>query len=263
MRHTESRRMTIPLGDAFLAAKTLVPQCVSGNTWLVFLHEGLGSIEQWGTIPQRLSNTLNCPALVYDRLGYGTSAPSTRPWTANYLHHEACDILPHVLRYVGIDKSILIGHSDGGSIALLYASSYPDCVAALVTEAAHVFVEDVTLQGITEAIDLFESTALAARLARYHGEKTGSMFYRWANAWHDPSFRSWNIEEELHGITAPTLVIQGENDQYGTEHQVKSIARHVSGPVETAIVPRCGHVPHREAPAAVLSLIHRFIAGIN
>jgi len=262
MQHTKSRRMTIPLGDAYLAVQTMVPRDASGKTWIVFLHEGLGSIEQWGTIPQRLSTALHCPALVYDRLGYGASAPLTRPWTADYLYHEARDMLPHVLHRVGIEKCILVGHSDGGSIALLYASLYSDRVAALITEAAHVFVEDITLEGIKETIKLFETTPLAARLARYHGEKTRSMFYRWANIWCDPSFRSWNIEEEIQHVTTPVLVIQGENDQYGTERQVESIARHVSGPVETAIIPRCGHVPHREAPAAVLPLMQRFIAGI-
>ena len=154
---------------------------------------------------------------------------------------------------------MLIGHSDGGTIALLYAARFPDRPPAIVTEAAHVFVEDITVAGIRAAGRAYAETDLATRLVRYHGERTHSLFHAWHDRWLSPDFRTWNIEAELATVACPTLVLQGDADQYGTPAQVEAIARAVSGPAETALLPGIGHTPHQEAPEQVLALIGSFL----
>ncbi len=229
---------------------------------LVFLHEGLGSIGQWRDFPSRLSEKTGLPALVYDRWGYGKSEPFTLPRDTRYLHDEALAGLPAVLDACRIGKAILIGHSDGGSIALMYASKHPDRVRAVITEAAHVFVEDVTLEGIRKAVDVYAATDLGKRLARYHGEKTELVFHGWADTWLSPEFRNWNIEEVLPGVRCPILIIQGIDDRYGTPAQVRAIERQVSGRAETLLV-RCGHIPHAEAREEVLEAMAGFIEDLK
>lgn len=229
---------------------------------LVFLHEGLGSIGQWRDFPSRLSEKTGLPALVYDRWGYGKSEPFTLPRDTRYLHDEALAGLPAILDACHIDKAILIGHSDGGSIALIYASKHPDRVLAVITEAAHVFVEDVTLEGIREAVDVYAAADLGKRLARYHGDKTELVFHGWADTWLSPEFRNWNIEEVLPGVRCPVLIIQGIDDRYGTPAQVRAIERQVSGRAETLLV-RCGHIPHAEAREEVLEAMAGFIGALH
>ena len=228
------------------------------GTTLVFLHEGLGSVGQWRDFPSILSERTGLRALVYDRWGYGNSEPFTLPRNKGYLHEEALVSLPAVLEECGIGRTVLIGHSDGGSIALIYASKHPEKVRAVITEAAHVFVEDVTLAGIREAVKVYAETDLGKRLARWHGDKTDRVFHGWADTWLSPGFRDWNIEEFLAGVCCPVLVIQGINDQYGTPAQVKAIERQVCGPARPLLVP-CGHVPHAEAREEVLEEMARFI----
>lgn len=240
--------------------------CLIGNAHpaelplLVFLHEGLGSITQWKDFPQRLAERLGTAALVYDRHGYGRSSRLTAPRHPGYLHHEAWTVLPQLLSSLALrHRLVLIGHSDGGSIALLHASLFPDRVAAVLTEAAHVFVEDVTLQGIRTALADFAAGRLRPLLERHHGENVDTMFHSWADAWLSAEFRSWNIEEHLPRIHAPLLVAQGEQDQYGTLAQVETIAAKVSGPAEKLVLPDCGHIPHHEATERVLDEMASFI----
>lgn len=228
------------------------------GTTLVFLHEGLGSVGQWRDFPSLLSEKTGLPALVYDRWGYGNSEPFTLPRPAGYLHDEAIASLPAVLEACGIASSILVGHSDGGSIALIHAATRPEAVRAVITEAAHVFVEDVTLEGIREAVKVYASTDLGRRLARYHGDKTDLVFRGWADTWLSPEFRDWNIEEYLPGVRCPILIIQGIDDQYGTPSQVDAIRRQVSGRAVPMLV-RCGHIPHAEAKEEVLEAMAGFI----
>ncbi|HNU85581.1 MAG: alpha/beta hydrolase [Pseudomonadota bacterium] len=245
-----------------LHAERLDPDPVNAGAdgaTLVFLHEGLGSIGQWRDFPLRLSERTGLPALVYDRWGYGNSEPFTLPRSARYLHDEALSGLPDVLDACNIGSAVLVGHSDGGSIALIYASAHPRGVRAVITEAAHVFVEDVTIEGIREAVELYASTDLGERLARYHGNKTDLVFRGWADTWLSPEFRSWNIEEFLPGVRCPVLVIQGTGDRYGTPAQVRAIERQISGRAETMLV-RCGHVPHAEARDEVLEAMAGFIS---
>lgn len=174
------------------------------------------------------------------------------------MHEEAIDHLPAMLDEAGIARATLLGHSDGGSIALIFAATYPARVSALILEAAHVFVEDVSIASIERIKREYETSDLRSRLARYHTD-VDAAFHGWNDVWLSPEFRDWNLEAYLPRITTPTLVIQGENDEYGTKRQVDVIARQVSSPVETLVLPNCGHSPHRDQPEKVLSAISRFL----
>ena len=231
-------------------------------TTLVFLHEGLGSIAQWRDFPVCLSTITGLPALVCERWGYGSSDALNIPRNVHYLHDEASNSLPDVLKQTNINDAILIGHSDGGSIALIFAAIHGDKVRGVITEAAHVFVEDVTITGIRQAVESYGTTGLKDRLNKFHKSNTDLMFHAWAETWLAPWFRNWNIEEYLSRITCPLLVIQGEDDEYGTSAQVESIISQVGGPVEGFIVSNCGHVPHHQARERVLYKMARFISSL-
>ena len=228
-----------------------------GKPVLVLLHEGLGCIELWRDFPARLAARTGLDALVCDRLGYGGSDPDPLPRRADYLHREALVRLPAVLEQEGITSPLLVGHSDGGSIALVHAARHG--VHACLTMAAHVFVEEITLAGIRDAVRAWEETDLASRLARYHGPNTDWAYHSWVDTWLAPWFRGWNVEEELAGIRDPVLALQGENDEYGSPDQVASIVRHSGGPAQSCLLPRCGHSPHREQPDATLTAIEAFL----
>ena len=226
---------------------------------LVFLHEGLGSIAQWRDFPELLCRKAGLSGLVYDRLGYGGSDPLKEKRRVEYLHEEAFTSLPEVLKKCGIGKAFFIGHSDGGSIALLFAAVHPDRTAGLITEAAHVFVEDVSLDGIRAAVAAYHRGELREKLARYHAGNTEDAFRGWADTWLAPEFRNWSLEEYLPSIHAPVLAIQGQNDPYGTAAQVESIVGRVRGPAQGLIIPGCGHIPHLQAKHRVLSEMTEFI----
>jgi pimeloyl-ACP methyl ester carboxylesterase len=229
---------------------------------LVFLHEGLGCIEVWRDFPETLCEATGCSGLVYDRKGYGGSEKFEGPWSTDYLQKESLLYLPELLKECNIDHAVLIGHSDGGTIALITAAIHGDVVCAIITEAAHIFVEELTIAGIRKTIEAFETTPLKEKLARYHKENTEIIFYRWADRWLSPEFLSWNIERYLPKITCPILVLQGEDDEYGTHAQIQGIVGHVSGPVHSRVIPDCGHVPHFQAKHAVLSEMTQFIGTI-
>jgi len=224
---------------------------------LVFLHEGLGSIGQWRDFPASIVAACGLPAIVYARYGYGQSDVLEAPQPVDFMHREALESLPELLQLTGVAEPILIGHSDGASIALIYAGAGLP-VAGVALMAAHVFVEDESIAGIAAAKRAFESTDLPARLARYHRdpEKT---FYGWNNVWLSPAFRSWNIESCLPGIKCPLLAMQGSGDEYGTMAQLDAIARQTGGPVGTLKLDDCGHSPHRDQPAKVTRALVEFI----
>jgi pimeloyl-ACP methyl ester carboxylesterase len=228
---------------------------------LVFLHEGLGSIGQWRGVPEALCRACGLPGLVYERWGFGQSDRLVLPRPTDYMTREAEEALPEVLAACGVARPLLIGHSDGGTIALLHAAAFPRQAAACIAIAAHVFVEDDTIAGIREVVGRWDDGELPPRLARYHGANSETMFRGWAETWLRPDFRDWNIEDRLPRIICPTLVIQGESDEHATLAQVEAIAHGVSGPVETFIVPNCGHSPHLEAREAVLARMAAFIAA--
>ena len=233
-----------------------------GKPTLVFLHEGLGSIGQWRDFPAALCMVTGLPGVVYDRWGYGKSDPVTLPRPVRYLHDEAIGTLPEVLEKCGVREAFLIGHSDGGTIALIYASVHPAGVLGVITEAAHVFVEDVSMKGIRQAVETYQRTDLAQRLSKHHGANAENAFRGWSETWLSPEFRSWNVEEYLPGVSCPVLAIQGADDQYGTPAQVEAIVRQVKGPATKLLVPGCGHIPHHEARAVVLGEMKRFIEDI-
>ena len=227
---------------------------------LVFLHEGLGSASLWKTFPARVAEATGCPALVFSRYGYGKSDQLGAPRTVDYMHREALDTLPEVLRQLGIRNPILIGHSDGASIALIHAGTQRWPVRGLVAMAPHVFVEDVTVSSIAQAKVTFDTTDLAHKLARYHDDPV-STFQGWNDIWLHPDFRRWNIESYLRGVACPVLLIQGADDQYGTLAQIDAIARQVRGQVEQVILPDCAHSPHVDQKEATLGAIVRFVAS--
>ncbi len=233
------------------------------STWLVFLHDGLGCIETWHDIPDDLVESTGLPALVYDRQGHGESSPLTQDNQADYHHGEALEILPGVLDALNISKAIFIGHSDGGTIALMFAGAFPLRTAGVITEAAHVFVDDVTLEGIRNAVEDYETGELKARLEHYHGSNTEMTFRRWSRTWLDPSYRNWSITDKLSAIKVPLLVIQGRDDEYGTPAQMETIRDGSGGPAEGHLIPDCGHVPHHQSREKVLKLITEFIVGVT
>jgi pimeloyl-ACP methyl ester carboxylesterase len=255
----QRERSAIKAAGRRLAVQRLRPDRAREGPPLVFLHEGLGCIAMWKDFPSRLSSRLRLEGVSYDRWGHGQSEPLDRPRDARYLHDEALVFLPEALRELGVARAVLVGHSDGGTIALLFAAAHPRMAAAVVAEAAHVFVEEITLAGIRAAVAAYAATDLPARLARYHGEKTDGLFRAWHETWLSPAFRDWNTGAELSRVTCPTLVLQGEADEYGTAAQVEAIARGVAGPVESELLPGCAHVPHHQAADAVLERVARFL----
>lgn len=226
---------------------------------IVFLHEGLGSITRWRDFPAALCAKLGWSGLVYNRQGYGSSDPLHGPLTPHFMHSEALEVLPRLLDTFDISRPILFGHSDGGSIALICAGSGAVTPAALILEASHVFVEELTVTSIAKVRDSYRSTDLRARLERHHGSNVDSLFEFWTDVWLSEEFRSWNITEFLPAITCSTLVIQGSDDEYGTGRQMEAIARSVSGHAETLVLERCGHSPHIDQPQTVEAVAVRFL----
>ncbi|MAY68203.1 MAG: alpha/beta hydrolase [Rhodospirillaceae bacterium] len=229
---------------------------------LVFLHEGLGCVDMWRDVPETLAGLTGLPAFAYSRAGYGRSEGIPLPRPADYHAPEAYDVLPAVLDAAGIGRAVLIGHSDGGTIALMAAGRDPR-IHGVVTMAAHVFNEDVTIRGIRAARKAWRETALRDRLRRYHGDNVEAAFFGWNDTWLTDAFRTWNVTDCLPSVTCPVLVVQGADDQYGTAAQVHAIASGVSGPARDLILPGCGHSPHLEAPDSLLPEIARFIAGLT
>jgi pimeloyl-ACP methyl ester carboxylesterase len=226
---------------------------------VVFLHEGLGAITRWRDFPAALCRTLGWGGLVYNRQGYGGSDPFDEPLLPSFMHHQALDVLPALLEVFGISRPAFFGHSDGGSIALIYAGSGM-AVRALVLEAPHVFVEPLTIESITAVRDTFASSAgLRAGLARHHRANVDRLFDYWTRVWLSEEFRSWTIESTLPAIACPTLVIQGKDDDYGTLRQVDAIKASVSGEVETLVLDGCGHSPHVDRRDAVEAAAATFL----
>lgn len=237
--------------------ETLLFSPAAGAPTIVMLHEGLGSIAMWKDFPERLALATGCRVLAYSRYGHGKSERLAEKRGVDFMHYEAKVVLPDLLRQFKIEQPILLGHSDGASIALISAGSWPRQIRALILEAPHVFVEDSGLQSIRNIRALYESTDLPQKLGRYH-DHVEEVFRGWNDIWLDPQFRNWNIEEYLAAITCPVLVIQGEDDEYGTLAQAESIQRHLPA-TQTLILPRCGHSPHRDLPSATLAAITKFL----
>jgi pimeloyl-ACP methyl ester carboxylesterase len=228
---------------------------------LVFLHEGLGSLALWKDFPAKVAAATGSRVLVYSRYGYGQSDASAAPRRVDYMHDEAFHALPELIDTLGIDEPVLIGHSDGASIALLHAGGTQRAVKELVLMAPHVFVEEMTIRSIAEAKTIFETTDLAEKLGRYHRDPE-NVFRGWNDIWLDPTFRSWNIESYLPAVRAPVLLIQGADDEYGSLAQLDAIERGIAGPVERLVLLDCRHSPQRDQEAATLQAIARFVARV-
>lgn len=263
-KNISGREFYFQIDNYRLCGKFVSPaKKVSTSTTLVFLHEGLGSIAHWKDFPQQLCNGTGCCAFIYDRSGYGKSELLKKPRPKNYLEIEALEILPQVLEVNHTSNPILIGHSDGGTIAILFAATFPGMVRGIITEAAHVFVEDITLNGIKESLKVFEEDQeLKEKLVKYQGKHADQIISDWKNIWLSPEFRDWNIEEYLPRITCPALVIQGEDDDYGSTAQVDAIVSQVSGSAQKLIIPGCGHRPHHQARKFVLKEMTKFVKNI-
>lgn len=256
-----------PDGVARLATReiTVHDRRAGDGPTLVLLHEALGSIPQWRGFPERLAGATGLPVLLYDRRGHGRSDPLAAPRDAGYLDHEAHQVLPQVLARAGVDRPVFVGHSDGGTIALLYAATAPATTVAVITIAAHVHVDRLTLAGIRDALTAWRETDLRARLARHHGDKAEALFFAWADTWLAPWWRGWTIVDRLRDVTCPVLAAQGENDQYGLPEQVRAIVGAVGGPADGWLIPGCGHAPHLERGDAVAARVRGFLqrAGVH
>lgn len=229
---------------------------------MVFLHEGLGSVSMWRAFPDQLCQALGCRGLVYSRPGYGNSTPRAADdhWAPDFMHRQADEVLPAFLRAVGVHVQKqplwLFGHSDGGSIALLYAMHHPRALAGAIVVAPHILVEDVSIASIVEARIAYLETDLRQRLARHHADQD-SAFWGWNDIWLDPGFRPWRIDEQLGSITCPLLAVQGVDDAYGTLEQIRGIARKAPQ-CELLELQACGHSPHKDQPDRLIAAVTRF-----
>ncbi len=230
----------------------------AGRPTLVFLHEGLGCVSMWRDFPDKLAKALGCPAVVYSRLGYGQSdglnAGTSQRRDARFMHDEALVTLPALLDALGLHNPILIGHSDGASIALIHAASSSRPVTGLVLMAPHVFVEAVTVKSIARIAETYEVSDLRQRLAVHHAH-VDDAFRGWADIWLSPTFRTWSLGAEVQALRVPTLVIQGEDDEYGTLAQVDAISGSAPGPVTRCVLANCRHSPHRDQEKTVIEAV--------
>jgi len=234
-----------------------IPSDRNDRPTLVFLHEGLGSVSLWRDFPSSVAARTGCPVLVYSRYGHGNSEILDGPRNVNYMHDEALEVLPELLEKLSIRAPVFLGHSDGGSIALIYAGAY-DRLKGLILLAPHVFVEEISVTSIAAAKVAFETTDLPMRMQRHHRDAEKA-FWGWNNIWLHTDFRSWNIEEYLPRITCPVLAIQGFEDEYGTMAQLEAIRNQTAGSVEILELPNCKHSPHRDQPDLVLEAVAAFI----
>jgi pimeloyl-ACP methyl ester carboxylesterase len=247
----------LDLGDQQLEYRSIGPRSNAAPT-LVLLHEGLGCVALWNDFPERLAAATGLGVFLYSRAGYGASSTIALPRPLSYMHHEAREVLPRVLQAIGFQRGLLIGHSDGASIATIYAGSTEDHrICGLVLIAPHFFVEDMGLAAIAQAKVAFESGDLRQRLARWH-QNVDAAFKGWNGAWLDPGFRAWDITDALAYIRVPVAIIQGVDDQYGTQRQIAVAEEECYCPVEVTLLEGVQHAPQRESPDRVVQVIAEF-----
>ena len=258
--------MIAPDGYLEVAGDRLEARFIEGaadKPVLILLHEGLGSVSLWRDFPDLLATATGCPILVYSRAGYGTSSPISLPRPLTYMHDEASDVLPHIVSQLGGRDHVLVGHSDGASIAAVYAGSKPLAgLQALVLLAPHVVVEDISIEGIRAARHAWNTTDLRGRLERHHGTNVDNAFLGWNDSWLHPDFCKWDITGFLPLITVPVLAVQGRDDDYGTLAQLDMIERACGGSVEKLILDECGHAPQKDQTVAVLDAICSFVTEL-
>ncbi len=229
---------------------------------IILMHEGLGSVALWKDFPEALAKTTGLGVFVYSRFGYGKSSPCALPRPLDYMTQEAVDVLPKVLDAINLEKGILMGHSDGGTIASIYVGSLEDFrIRGLIVMAPHYFTEPEGLSSIEQSKELYEQGDLNARLSKYHDD-VDCAFWGWNSAWLDPEFKEWNVSEVIDYLRIPTLAIQGAQDAYGTLAQIEEISSRSYAPVDVAIIEDCGHSPHRDQPEKVLESVSEFTARL-
>ena len=252
---------TLRIGASDLEYRMIGPAPEDAPT-IVILHEGLGSAALWGDFPDKLQAATGAGVFAYSRAGYGASTPVKLPRPLDYMHIEALDILPKLLGQIGFRRGLLLGHSDGASIAAIYAGGVQDHrVLGIAMIAPHFVVEDISVTSIAVIKTAYETTGLRAKLARWHSH-VDNAFYGWNGAWLDPQFRSWDISEYLAYVRVPIAIVQGADDQYGTIRQIEIAREECYCPVDVAIIPGAGHQPHRDAPGATLDAISEFANAI-
>ena len=231
---------------------------------LILLHEGLGCVGLWRDFPDRLAAATGWGVFVYSRAGYGGSSPCAVPRSLRYMHEEALDTLPQVLDHIGVRQAVLLGHSDGASIAAIHAGGRKDPrVCGLILMAPHFITEDLGIAEIARAKEAYESGDLRARLARHHGDNVDCAFWGWNRAWLDPAFRAWDLRSYLPAITVPVLLLQGADDQYGTTLQLDIAEAGCTGPTKRRLLPACRHAPHRDQPEETLAAVTAFLSGLT
>ncbi|WP_407178117.1 alpha/beta fold hydrolase [Bradyrhizobium sp. STM 3562] len=249
------------IGDSELEYRMIGPAPDQAPT-IVVLHEGLGSAALWGDFPANLQAATGAGVFVYSRAGYGASSPVSLPRPLDYMQREALEVLPKLLDQIGFRRGLLVGHSDGASIAAIYAGGVQDHrLSGLALIAPHFMVEDVSVASIAEIRTSYETTELRTKLARWHKD-VDNAFYGWNGAWLDPKFRNWDISDYLAYIRVPVAIVQGEADQYGTVRQIEIAQEECYCPVEVTLLDDAGHSPHREAPAATVSAISEFAKAV-
>ena len=248
----------LELGEMRLEYRMIGPRPDAAPT-LVLLHEGLGCVAGWGNFAQELAAATGAGVFAYSRAGYGRSSPAKLPRPVSFMHDEACDVLPRVLAAIDFRRGLLVGHSDGASIAAIYAGSVQDHrVRGLALMAPHFFTEDMGIAEIVRTRAAFEAGPLRAKLARWHADPDNA-FHSWCGPWLDPEFRKWDLTDALAHIRVPILIVQGEDDQYGTMRQIEVAQQECYCPVDVAMLPNTRHAPHREAPEATLRAISDFV----
>ena len=251
----------LTIGAAHLEYRMIGPSPEHAPT-IVMLHEGLGSAGLWGDFPDKLQAATGAGVFAYSRAGYGHSTPAKLPRQFDYMHVEALDVLPKLLDKIGLRHGLLLGHSDGASIAAIYAGSHQDHrVQGLALIAPHFIVEDISVASIAEIRSAYETTHLKEKLARWHKD-VDNAFRGWNDAWLDPTFRNWDISEYLAYIRVPVAIMQGANDQYGTMRQIEIAQDECYCPVDVTILPGAGHQPHREAPEATIAAVVDFAKAV-
>jgi pimeloyl-ACP methyl ester carboxylesterase len=250
------------IGDSDLEYRLIGPQPSEAPT-IVMLHEGLGSAALWGDFPDRLQAATGMGVFVYSRAGYGASTSVTLPRPLDYMSREALEVLPALLDAIGFTRGVLVGHSDGASIAAIYAGGTGDHrVRGVVLMAPHFVVEDVSVTSIAAIKQTYETADLREKLARWHRD-VDNAFYGWNGAWLDPDFRRWDISEYLAYIRVPVAILQGEDDQYGTLRQIEIAREECYCPVDVTMMPGTGHSPHREAAELTLTTVSEFVGSLT
>lgn len=256
--HTDTH-LTVKTGTIF--ARTWTPAILANDIPLVLMHDSLGCVDLWREFPEALAERLQCPVFAYDRLGFGQSSARTELPSLNFIREEAEQNLPEILDQVGISKFAILGHSVGGSMALVTASRLPNRCQAVVSISAQAFVEDQTVLGVKAARRLFRNDEQLDRMKKWHGEKAEWVVRAWTETWLSPDFASWSLQADLPRVSCPVLVLHGDLDEYGSQRFPDFICQYAGGPTEKHILTACGHVPHREKPDEVLAIIVQFLGA--